>query len=48
MGRQEQGCLSAPFLEAQGFHTLEFTDFVGYDAGFIKARRSVPPKGDAS
>lgn len=30
------------FLEAHGFQTLQFTDFVGYDAGFIKARRSAP------
>jgi FkbM family methyltransferase len=30
------------YLETQGFQTVEFTDFVGYDAGFIKARRSGP------
>jgi FkbM family methyltransferase len=30
------------FLEAHGFHTVEFTDFVGHDAGFIKARRTAP------
>lgn len=30
------------FLESHGFQTLEFTDFVGYDAGFIKVRRNAP------
>jgi FkbM family methyltransferase len=32
------------YLESHGFHTVEFTDFVGYDAGFIKVRRVVPAR----
>ena len=32
----------AAFLVAHGFEVVEFTDFVGHDAGFLKVRR-VPP-----
>ena len=33
----------AGFLLAQGFELVEFTDFVGHDAGFLRVRRAASP-----
>ncbi len=34
----------AAYLESHGFEIVDFTDFVGYDAGFLKVRRDTPAK----